>query len=153
MPRLPHSSANSKTSLHLKLEPSRSLLRGLTVLHALAGLCAVANALPWWIKLALLPAIALSFHAVRRDYWLMPLIRGVVLEEGGTITVMRRAGPVATRLVAGAVVTPWIVILRLRTEAGQSLAVPVCRDGLDAESFRRLRVGLRCGMWKPESGE
>jgi hypothetical protein len=119
-------------------------------LHALAGLCAVANPLPWWFKLPLLLAIALSFRHVRRDYWLAPLTHAVALEDGGAIVVEHRSGPVQAELADGSVATTGIVILRLRTESGKSLAIPVCRDSLDEESFRRLRVGLRCGTWRSE---
>ncbi|SMF95601.1 hypothetical protein SAMN02949497_2966 [Methylomagnum ishizawai] len=151
---MPPSSANSKTSLLLRLEPSRRLLGLLAALHLLAGGCAVANGLPWWAKPPLLFAVALSYRAVRRDYGVMPRVREVVLDGEGGVVVSGRAGPVEGTLAGGCVVTAWVVILRLRTLDGRLLAIPIVRDAVDVEAFRRLRVGLRCGEWERQpSGE
>lgn len=149
---MPSSSANSRTSLPLRLEPSRRLLGLLAALHLLAGGCAVANGLPWWVKPPLLSAVALSYRAVRRDYGVMPRVREIVLDGEGTVVVSGRAGPVGGTLAGGCVVTAWIVILRLRTLDGRLLAIPIVRDAVDAEAFRRLRVGLRCGNWRRPDG-
>ncbi len=149
MPRLPNSSEKSANSLHLVLKPSRLLIRGIAMAHILAGLCAVANPLPWWAKFLLLIAIGGSFRFTYRDFAIDPVTRGVVLHSGGSVEAMRRSGRLAAVLAEGSVVTPWIVILNLRTDSTR-IAIPIGRDSLDAESFRRLRVGLRCGMWRPD---
>ena len=124
-------------------------MRALAALHALAGVCALANSLPLCFRLVLLLAVALSHCRTRWDYAWDLRVREVLFEPDGLVVVMRRSGPVAGYLVGSTVVTTFIVILHLRSIEGKFLAVPISRDSVDAEAFRRLRVGLRCGMWKP----
>ena len=153
MPPLPNSSPSCADSLHLVLEPSRLLNHSLAALHALAALCAAANPLPWWARLPLLFAVALSFRQARRDWLIDPIFRAVTLDVGGQALVLRRSGAVKAMLEGGSVVTAFVVILHVRTGPGRVLAVPIFRDSVEAEAFRCLRVGLRCGRWAWERGE
>jgi toxin CptA len=140
---LPDSSEKFVAPLHLILEPSRLLNRGIAAIHGLAGVAALANPLPLWARLGLLVAVTLSFSLTRRDYVLEPKVQGLTLHSDASWEVIRRSGAVSAVLADSTVVTRWIVILHLQAETGK-IAVPVCRDSVDPESFRRLRVDLRC---------
>lgn len=147
----PPSSGRSAAPLHLILEPSRNLAHALVGVHGLAGFCALANPLPLWAKSGLIAAIGLSLYLTFRDHVSNPAFRGLSLSPDGHWEVVRRSGTVAATLAPGTVVTRWIVLLHLDSEAGK-LAIPICRDGTDPESFRRLRVHLRTvGMPREEA--
>jgi hypothetical protein len=141
-PFSPPSSGRSVAPLHLILEPSRALRRALIAVHGLAGFAALANPLPLWAKALLLAAIALSFFRGYRDHVLTPAVQGLTLGPDGRWEVIRPAGTLTATLLGSTVVTRWIVLLHLDSDAGK-LAVPICRDSTDPESFRRLRVHLR----------
>jgi hypothetical protein len=140
---LPNSSAKSAAPLHLILERSPTLSRVIIVAHALAGLCAVANSWPVWLRIGLLVAVAVSAFFAYRNHILAPRFRGLSLLPDGEWEVISRAGPLVGRAAAGTVVTRWIVILYLNVEPKGRLAIPIVRDGVDPEAFRRLRVYLR----------
>lgn len=141
-PPSPDSSARSAAPLHLILEPSRTLGRTITAVHGLAGFSALANPLPLWIKAGLAAAVILSFYLTYRSRIAHPEIRGLTLSPDGHWEVIRRSGTITAVLRSSTVVTRWIVILHLDSDA-ESLAIPICRDSTDPESFRRLRVHLR----------
>lgn len=142
-PPLPNSSAKSAAPLHLILERSPTLSRFIIVTHALAGLCAVANHGPVWLRIGLLVAVAVSAFFSYRNHILAPRYRGLSLLPDGEWEVVSRAGPLVGRVAAGSVATRWLVILYLSIEPQGRLAIPIVRDGVDPESFRRLRVYLR----------
>lgn len=50
---------------------------------------------------------------------------------------------VAAELLPGAIVHPWLSVIRLQTEDGCRYTVVLAVDSLAAEDFRRLRVFLR----------
>ncbi|MGZ8242959.1 protein YgfX [Methylomagnum sp.] len=140
---MPNSSAPSAAPLHLILKQSPTLNRFIFVVHGLAGFAALANPLPVWIKASLFMAVALSLYFTYRNHVLDPAVRELSLSPDGEWKVMCRSGTVFAQLADGSVVTRWLVILHLIPESGGKLAVPILRDSLDAESFRRLRVHLR----------
>lgn len=145
-PNLPPSSAASANFLPLPLKPSRWLLRGVVVMHALAGVCVLASAIPWWLMLVLVSLVVWSgwaqFRRLKRVYTLC-------LYAGGRV-VIEHPARLELALLAGGIATRWLVILYLEAESGR-LAVPIARDAVEAEAFRRLRVGLRTRLWLPES--
>jgi hypothetical protein len=100
---------------------------------------ALANPLSGWIKLGLVFAIAISLPLSWRQ---LTRARGITLNSEGDWEVILPSGSLLAHLGPGTLVTPWIVILGLRTER-QHLSIPICRDAVDPESFRRLRVYLQ----------
>lgn len=46
------------------------------------------------------------------------------------------------QLLPSSVVTPWVVILNFKSANKATRSFVICRDSLDAESFRELRVVL-----------
>ena len=107
-------------------------------MHGLAIVAALANPLEFWIKLGLLAAIALSGPLSWRQ---LNRVRGITLNSEGDWEVILPSGSVLAQPGPGTLVTPWIVILGLRTES-RHLTLSICRDAVDPESFRRLRVHL-----------
>lgn len=88
-------------------------------------------------------AVAFSLFLCRRDYWVDPDVREVVLKPGGECEIVARSGTQPGMVLDSSIVTAGIVILHIRTES-RTRAVIVCRDSTDSESFRMLRVYLRC---------
>jgi hypothetical protein len=142
MPHLPNSSAKSGAPLHLILEPSRAFGRAIIGIHGLSWFAALAPPLPLWIKAILAATIGLSLYLTLRQHILNPEIQGLTLTPDGRWEIIRRSGPLSATLAHGTVVTRWIVILHLASDSG-NIAIPICRDSVDPESFRRLRVHLR----------
>ncbi len=107
--------------------------------HGFALIAALANPLKLWVKVILLGAIVsnglLTWH--RRGQ-----IRGITLNPEGHWEVILPSGSLLAQLGSGTLVTPWIVILALRTDR-RTIWLPIPRDAVDPESFRRLRVTLR----------
>lgn len=129
--------------LHLVLEPSRSLALGIVLAHGLAGIAALANSLPLWAGLILFAAVGSSAYLNLRRHF-DPEVNSLFLDSSDRKwTVIRRRDQVQATPADSTVVTRWIVILHLDTDAGK-IALPICRDSVDPESFRQLRVVLRC---------
>ncbi|WP_143735103.1 protein YgfX [Methylocaldum sp. 14B] len=115
----------------------------MTAVHALAAFASLANPLPAWTRLGLLGAVLFSLFLCRREYSLNPAVRELVLKPGGECEIFPPSGMQSGTVLDSSIVTTWIVILHIKTET-KTHAVTVCRDGMDAESFRMLRVYLRC---------
>jgi len=113
------------------------------IIHALAGFASLANPLPVWMKLGMLGAVALSLILCRREYGSNPAIKALVLKSRGKCEIFLPSGMQAGAVLDSSVVTTWMVILHIKTGA-KTHAVTVCRDSVDSESFRMLRVYLRC---------
>lgn len=139
MPGSPPLSNRSAPPLHLILERSHWLERAVIAVHLLAIVAALANPLPGWSQALFAAVIIINGVATWRR---LDRVRGLTLATDGDWEVVFRDGVRFARLASSTVVTPWIVILHLSTEGG-ALAIPICRDAVDPESFRRLRVYLR----------
>ena len=148
---MPNSSAKFAAPLHLILEQSRTLYLAIVAVHALAGVAALANPWPLWTKATLLGAVGLSLYLTLRNHVLDPAVRGLSLNPDGHWEVIRRAGSVTAILAGSTVATRWIVILHLVSD-NEKIAIPILRDSVDPESFRRLRVYLRVRRSRREEG-
>ena len=143
---MPTSSSKSVVPLHLILERSRWLEALVILAHGLAAVAALANPLDFGIKLSLLAVIAISLALSWRQ---LTRVRGITLNSEGDWEVILPSGSLLAHLGSGTLVTPWIVILGLRAER-QHLCLPICRDAVDPESFRRLRVYLQIAGGMPQ---
>ena len=133
--------------LRLNCRPSRYLLIALIAVHGLALLVLLPLPVAWWIKLPVAFAIVVQ--------WLVSWHRQVVLTAPQAVKHLVWTGEDRwelfggdgarrkARLLPGAYVHPFLVILRFLTEDKRSCAVVLPRDSLDADSHRRLRVQLR----------
>lgn len=137
-----NSSKKSAQPLHLILEPSRVLGKGIIIIHTLAVIAAITCQLPWYAKLILLGLVLFNFQKTYRKYYQNPEFEGITLRPDGLWEVMQRGNTKQGILGRQSVVTNSLVILHLKS-ATEKLAIPVFRDAVDPESFRELRVYLR----------
>jgi hypothetical protein len=136
---LPPLSKPSATSLHLILERSRALQTAVVAVHGLALIAALANPLPGGIQLllggAILGSLFLSWQRLIQ-------VRGLTLNPADEWEIILHDQTVLALLAPSTILTPWLVILHL-TAGNRKFAIPICRDAVDPESFRKLRVYLR----------
>lgn len=88
-------------------------------------------------------SVLFSWWWCRRAYVLNPAVQELILKPGGECELALPSGMQSGKLLDSSIVTTWMVILHVETEA-KTHAVTVCRDSVDSESFRMLRVYLRC---------
>ena len=132
-------------SLTLTVVPSKWLLACTLALHLLAGLAVFIADLAWLARFAVLLALGVSV------VWILWLRRSINLrcEMDGTLLVCKGDGWKAAALLPGAVVSPLMIVLRIRMESRRvAQSFIILTDSLEAEDFRRLRVWLR---WKAKS--
>lgn len=124
---------------YLSLKPSRALSAFLLTVHSLSLLAAVSNPLPLWFRLILVCAVLLSLASSLQA---KPKFIGLKSQpDGGWILRGADSSETEASLLGASIVNPWFVILRFQTE-NRSHALLICRDSLDSEGFRRLRVAL-----------
>lgn len=74
-----------------------------------------------------------------------PAVGAILVKPTGEWSLTLNDGnAVAATVQPTTVVTVWFTLLHLRTDAGLR-TVLLCRDSLDAEEYRLLRVALRIG--------
>ena len=135
-------------TLHLRLAPSPSLAAGLAAAHLGGGACVLAtdpSAALQWLAAALVVLLgirAIGLHA------LAGAARAIVhltWDGDGRWRLTQRDGRMLeVALEHGSYSHPALVALALRGVDGRLHRVLVARDRIDGESFRRLRVRLRC---------
>jgi toxin CptA len=145
--------------MSLQLRPSSALtwlFAGGHVLGA-AGLWLAPFAAVWSVA----GSLALAAHLIwvlRQHAWRNAAGSVVALElrENCSVSVLTSGGRRGDYQVGRATfVSPLLTVLDLRAEAGhRRCSVLIAPDGLDADSFRRLRVWLRwrCGGHADRSG-
>ncbi len=74
-----------------------------------------------------------------------PELSAIRLERAGQISIrgIREKDFLATQLLPGATVHPWLTIIRLKAGSGPRHTLIVTVDSLNRQDFRRLRVFLR----------
>jgi toxin CptA len=115
-------------------------------LHGLASVALLLADLAWAWRAVGLALVSISLGRAWRP---MPTVS--VRHDAGH--GLEWLGPDAWRVVTvcpGSLVTPWICVLRLRTDTGHVQNVLILPDSLHADDFRRLRVWLR---WRAPIGE
>jgi hypothetical protein len=129
----------SAAPLHFIIERSRVLQTAVVAVHGLALIAALANPLPGGIQLllggAILGSLFLSWQRLIQ-------VRGLTLNPADEWEIILHDQTVLALLAPSTILTPWLVILHL-TAGKRKFAIPICRDSLDPESFRKLRVYLR----------
>lgn len=108
--------------------------------HALALVAALANPLHDGVKALL--ATAIIAHGIL-DWRRLNDSLCLIVRPDDEWEVISRHGSRYAQLAPSTVVTAWIVILHLSVGGRKTLAIPICRDGLEPDAFRRLRVYLR----------
>ncbi len=136
-------SRKSAVSLHLEPQPSRTLAWAIAVVHALAAIASIANALPVWARTVLLGLVLVSGWATYHRHCREPAVKRIDADsEGEWLMCLSNGEERSGCLLGSSVVTVWMTLLHIRTDAG-ICTVLLCRDSLDAESYRLLRVFLK----------
>jgi hypothetical protein len=131
--------------LYLVPKPSRTLVWAVIAVHVLALIAAMANPLPLSARVLVASAVMVSSGLNVRRIVLQPSVSAILLRPGGDWHLILNDGKtVAAALQPTTVVTVWFTLLHLRTDAGLR-TVLLCRDSLDPESYRLLRVALKVG--------
>ncbi len=135
--------------LVLEPGPSRRLFIALLVVHLLAVSALILPlTLSWYWRSIVLLAVASSawfslykgrFNRVKNACWRM----------GGDFELQLKNGKkLRASLLAGSLVTEWLIILRLLSKNGRKHEWLLLPDMIDSETYRRLSVRLR--QWHPE---
>jgi len=131
----------SATAIAFDYRPSRRLQAAIVAVALLAGVSIACSALPRWLDVALLLAVAayaatalwqLRRHAGWRVGW----------HDAGHWSVAREGGATQTAELRDASVRGDWIVLRLRLSDGRTLPLVLAGDNSDAELRRRLRVRL-----------
>jgi hypothetical protein len=109
----------------------------------LAGLSAGVSGLSLGFKIGLFVLVLLSYLRFRQDYFRSARLKISLLADRQVEVDFSREVVIGT-VLDSTVMTGGLVILHVQTETGQR-TVMICRDAVDAESFRLLRVWLVCG--------
>jgi len=119
---------------------SRALALALLGIHVLAFLAAWLNPLPVWLRLLLSLSVLLSLWLSYRS---KPQIIGIRLQpEGYWLLDSANNTELEASLLGSSIVNPWFVLLHFQAET-RRYSLLICRDSLDVEAFRRLRVALK----------
>jgi len=132
--------AKSALCPYLAPKPSRALAVFLWAAHALSLLAAWLNPLPVGLRLILSVCVLFSLWAALRRS--RGGITGLRLQPDGSWILHEGDAEVEASLLGRSLSTPWFVLLHFRTETRRP-ALLVCRDSLDPDAFRRLRVVLQ----------
>lgn len=130
----------------------------LILIHLLAA-AALALWIPqWWM---LVPTAALLLSSLGYHWFRHARLQGralivrAVWQTQGDWRVFQNAGdePVKAELLADSFVHPLLIILNFRLPGpGGRQSLLVCRDSIDADSFRRLRARLNVSVLAADSG-
>ena len=112
--------------------------------HAGALICVLCSAPPMLIRIASVLCMACSYAWQLRRYLRNPRSR-LQLSARGEWRMLRDDGSVEhLRLLTGAYVQPWLIVLRFSGVSGRRVLL-LARDNTDADVLRRLSVWLRFG--------
>lgn len=132
-------------TLLLERRPSPRLALALVLFHCGAWGILWAVPLALWIKLALAATVGLSLVRSLREHALVLGQRAVtrmIWEPSGTWLLERNGRLEPARLLRGSFVHPRLAVLDFVLEPRRTCSVALPQDGVDRESFRRLRVRL-----------
>lgn len=141
--------SSSVYALPLRIE--RRYSRGLAVAVAVVHALAITVLLPldmagWWKCLIAVAVIAQGVFTWRRHVSLAAAgaVRTLVWKSEGEWELTRVDGAThSARLRRASYVQPALAVLRFKLEGGGFCAVLLPSDGVEPETHRRLRVGLR----------
>lgn len=125
---------------YLAPKPSHALAAFLWAAHALSLFAAWLNPLPVWLRLVFSVCVLFSLWAALRRS--RAGITGLQPKPDGSWILHEGDTEVEASLLGSSLSTPWFVLLHFRTETRRP-ALLVCRDSLDTDAFRRLRVVLQ----------
>ncbi|MFA7095047.1 MAG: protein YgfX [Gammaproteobacteria bacterium] len=132
-------------TLRLERRPSPRLALVLTLFHCGAWGILPTIPLALWIKFALAAVVGLSLARSLGEHALVLGSRAVtrmIWEPSGTWLLERNGRLEPARLLRGSFMHPRLAVLDFALETRRTCSVVLPQDGVDRESFRRLRVRL-----------
>lgn len=127
-------------ALILHPKPSKSLAFSLYCIHGLSLIASFANAWPYPIDGLLACCVMLSFWSHLRA---PPKVEQIEIKSDGHWLISLKDGnSLEANLLAETWVSVWLIILQIETHQGKQ-SILLCRDSLDEDSFRQLRVRLK----------
>lgn len=136
--------------LNVALRPSQRLARWLLLGNASAATSVLIVAIPWWLKIVLVLAVALSWgYSLAQQAWHLLPYSIVALQadrEGGLVVKTRDGRELTVQVLPASSVAAFLTIIVFKPfEGGRTQAVLILPDSLPPELFRQLRVWLK---WK-----
>lgn len=132
-------------TLYLERRPSLALAGGLLASHGAAVGIVWVLALPVWAQITLTLGIGASLlHALNEQALLRGrrAVKRLVWEKTGDWTLERGGTQLRARLLGSSFVHPRLVILNFNLGGRSTCSVVLPWDGVDTQTFRRLRVRL-----------
>ncbi len=132
-------------TLCLERRPSLTLAGMLLVLHGTAVGVVWVLELPVWAQIALTLGIGSSLLYALTEQALLRSRRAVkrlVWEKTGDWTLERDGAQLRAHLLGSSFVHPRLVILNFNLSGQRTCSVVIPWDGVDSQTFRRLRVRL-----------
>jgi toxin CptA len=133
----------------IKFKSSRYLMALLIAVHFVAIIALVPLALPVWARMGLMLVLVVNFsYLLRRDILLnLPSsCAGLSLEKDSMGIINRNGERLPCKVLNNSLVTPAITVINVLPQGARfARAAVILPDGLDAESFRQLRVWLKWG--------
>lgn len=127
--------------MSIELQPSRWLLISLALIHGLAIVAAWWSALPLlWLMVVELLVLFSAWRNLRRYGRDLPQ---QLHWRGQQWWLTSGTEEVAIHWSGKGMITPWLMVLPYRREAGRPGALVLPVDSAEAESLRALRVQLR----------
>lgn len=125
---------------YLAPKPSRAFRSYLLGIHALSLLAASLNPLPLWVRTVLCLSVLLSLSlSLRRK----PQITGFMPKPDGSWRLDTADNvEIEAVLLPSSLFNAGFALLHFQAET-RRYALLVCRDSLEAEDFRQLRVAMR----------
>jgi len=137
----------SQPPLRLTPRYSKQLAGYLLTTHVIALLTVIAVVRPWWLATGLAAAILFSLiHSYRRhlQYRGSNTIRSAEISGQNEWLIQQTDGvEVAAQLQPNSYIHPKLSVLNFCNEHGRRQSLILLPDGIDATSFRRLRVRLK----------
>ncbi|MGA8147359.1 MAG: protein YgfX [Gallionellaceae bacterium] len=133
----------------IKFKPSRYLAALLIAAHLVAIIALVPLALPIWARMGLMLVLVVNFSYLLRRNILLNLPSscvGLSLGKEGVGMLARNGEQLQCKVLHDSLVTPVITVINVLPQGARfARAAVILPDGLDAESFRQLRVWLKWG--------
>ena len=132
----------------IAITPSIRLGIALSALHVAAGVAAWVAPVPFWLKLPLTFALAISLAYFLAHAAALRVAEAIVrleVTDDGQMSFQTRGGDWREcELLGSSYVSPHVTILNLKPQGARRVRhVVLVPDNVDADDFRRLRTWLR----------
>lgn len=149
-------SKSSAVSLVIKLNRSARLAGLIAISHAGGLVCLWLAPVPMVGQVLITAPVILSAVYCLQRYALLSSPLSVVNLEwqaGGWLLTDRRNIQYSVSLAEGSMRSRRLTVLLFLTERGRTISVPIFRDMLDADDYRRLQQRLTISRDEPPAGQ